>query len=415
VEDAHVFPGIRSDSDLFTFGFSWKPWTGFEIATAQEILKYLHEAVDDLALRPHIRFGSDLAAADWDASANLWRLTVRRDGRTETLTTRFLWMCQGYYRHETPHMPSWPGTEDFKGRLVHAQTWPDDLDCAGKQVVVIGSGATAATVVPALAKTAAQVTMLQRSPTYFFPSPKEHELATLLRPLNLPDDWFHEIMRRKYLHDQKETQRRAKEEPEALEADLIGMAEALLGGAAPVDPHFTPRYRIWKQRLARIPEGDLYAAVRDGRAAIATDRIERFDEGGIVLTSGARLDADVVVAATGFDLCVMGDAAFSVDGAPIDWSKTVTYRGIMFSGVPNLAWVFGYLRTSWTMRADLVSLGSPAAGGDGAPRRRLRHAGAGGGGGRHALRPYIDPENFNAGYVMRGLDIVPRQGDRARG
>jgi len=411
----HVFPGIRSDSDLYTFGFAWKPWTGLEIATAGEILKYLDEAVEDLALGPHIRFRRNLAAADWDSSAGLWRLTVEDldTGATETLTTKFLWMCQGYYRHETPHTPDWPGMDRFAGRIVHPQTWPEDLDHAGRRVVVIGSGATAATIVPALAKTAETVTMLQRSPTWFYPSPKDNELAALLRPLDLPPEWFHEIMRRKMLHDQKEIRRRAREEPEGLQAELLGAAEALLGGAAPVDPHFTPRYRVWRQRLARVPEGDLFVAIREGRADVVTDEIERFTETGLALKSGATLEADVIVTATGFDLCVMGDAAFTVDGAPVDWPGTTTYRGIMFSGVPNLAWVFGYLRTSWTMRADLVSAWVVRL--LQAMRRRGARSVTPELGERFAemeLKPFFDPDDFDAGYIMRALDRMPRQGDR---
>lgn len=411
----HRFPGVRSDSDLHTFGFAWKPWTGVEIATADEILTYLDEAVEALALRPHIRFRRSLTAADWDSEAGRWRLTVEdlESGAIETLTTKFLWMCQGYYRHETPHVPDWPGMERFGGRIVHPQTWPEDLDHAGERVVVIGSGATAATIVPALAKTAAHVTMLQRSPTWFYPSPKENELAALLRPLGLPDDWFHEIMRRKMLHDQKEIQRRAREAPEGLQAELLGAAEALLGGAAPVDPHFTPRYRVWKQRLARTPEGDLFVAIREGRASVVTDGIEGFTETGLALTSGATLEADVIVTATGFDLSVMGDAAFRVDGVPVSWPETVTYRGIMFSGVPNLAWIFGYLRTSWTMRADLVAawvtrlLAEMARRGAVSVTPELGDDAA-----DMALRPFIDPENFEAGYVMRSLALMPKQGDR---
>ena len=408
----HRFPGARSDSDLYTFGFGWKPWTGPELATADEILSYLNEAVEEMALRPHIRFGRSLVSAAWDSAAARWTLTVARldGGPAETLTARFLWMCQGYYRHEAPYVPDWPGMERFAGPIVHPQDWPEDLDCAGKRVTVIGSGATAATLVPALAEGGAQVTMLQRSPTWFLPTPKENDLAALLRPLNLPDAWFHEIMRRQMLHLQGEVQRRAREAPEGLEAELLGAAEAYLGGAAPLDPHFRPTYHVWRQRLARIPDGDLFRAVRAGTARVVTDRIETFTETGLALESGAALEADVIVTATGFDLCVMGDVGFSVDGAPVDWAGTVTYRGMMFSGVPNLVWVFGYLRNSWTLRADLISAWVVRALG------RMAETGAvsvtpeapeG-----MALSPFFDPEDFGPGYVMRALHLLPRQGDR---
>jgi cation diffusion facilitator CzcD-associated flavoprotein CzcO len=411
----HIFPGIRSDSDLYTFGFSWKPWTGVEIATAEEILKYLHEAVDDLALRPHIRHRRSVKAASWDSGAARWTVEVENleTGATETLTCGFLWMCQGYYRHETPYTPEWPGMDKFKGTIVHPQTWPEDLDYAGKRVIVIGSGATAATIIPALAETAAHVTMLQRSPTYFYPSPRENELAALLRPLNLPDEWFHEIMRRKVLHDQGETVRRSKEEPDALAEELIGAARMLLGDTVPVDPHFLPRYRVWRQRLARIPEGDMFRAMREGRASVVTDTIETFTETGIRTASGEDLEADIIVTATGFQMCVMGDVAFTVDGAPVDWPATVTYRGIMFSGVPNMAWIFGYLRTSWTMRADLVCdwvcrlLAHMEEKGARMVVPELGEAEA-----DMPRRTFIDPDDFNAGYVMRAIDIMPKQGDR---
>ncbi len=410
----HKFPGIRSDSDLFTFGYKWKPWTGVPIATAEEILKYLDEAIDEQDLRQHIRYRQHVESAVWSTADARWTLTVV-DLETEDrwqITCTFLWMCQGYYK-QTGYVPDYPEADRFTGPLVHPQNWPDDLDHAGKKVVVIGSGATAATLIPAVAETAAHVTMLQRSPTYFFPRPKVDEFAETLRALDLPDEWIHEIMRRKYLLESQEVTRRSFEEPEGLKADLLAAAQEYLGEDYELDPHFTPSYRPWRQRLALIPDGDLFQAIRAGSASVVTDEIDRFQESGILLKSGKTLEADIIVSATGFDLCVLGDIAFEIDGAPLKLEDCWAHRGIMFSGVPNLAWVFGYLRSSWTLRADMVS---------GFVCRLLNHMDA-----QDATivtpglreedrdmpeRPFVDPENFNAGYLMRSMHKMPKQGDR---
>ncbi len=409
----HRFPGIRSDSDLFTFGFSWKPWTGVPIATAQEILAYLNEAVDEHDLRRHIRFGQTVERADWNSEKAVWSLTVRNATGTRTLSCRFLWMCAGYYRHSEGYQPRWPGMEDFSGPIVHPQQWPADLDHDGKRIVVIGSGATAATLVPALCETAAHVTMLQRSPTYYYARPATDTFIETLRALDLPAEWQHEILRRKFLHEQQVVTRRSFDEPEALAADLIAGVRAYLGEDFDIETHFTPSYRPWRQRLAVVPDGDLFTAIRSGRASIVTDHIRRFTPGGLDLASGETLEADIIVTATGLVLNALGDISVRVDGRPVDISQCWTHRGIMLSGVPNMAMVFGYLRASWTLRADLVA---------DYVCRLLTHMTE-----RRATavvpalrseelampaRPWIEPENFNAGYILRGLDIMPRQGDR---
>ena len=411
----HRYPGIRSDSDLYTFGYSWKPWMGKPIATAEEILKYLGEAIEEHDLARHIRYGQLVRAAAWDSDAALWTLTVedRETGRSGPMTCSFLWMCQGYYRHDEGYMPDYPGRERFRGEVVHPQTWPEDLDYSGKRVVVIGSGATAATVVPAMAPTAEHVTMLQRSPTYFFARPNTNELAEMLKPLNLPDEWFHEIMRRKYLHDGEVVAQRSREEPEQLRDDLLAGARAYLGEDYPLDPHFTPTYRPWRQRLALIPDGDLYQAIASGAASVVTDRIETFTETGIQLQSGDHLEADIIISATGFNMSPLGDIPFTVDGALLDFAKCWAHRGILFSGLPNLAWMFGYLRTSWTMRADLIA---------DFVIRLLTHMDEKGA--RSVVptlrdsdrdmepRPLVSEDNFNAGYITRSMPLMPRQGDR---
>lgn len=409
----HTFPGIRSDSDLFTFGFSWKPWTGVPIATAEEIRTYLEEAVAENDLRRHIRFGQKVLNAAWDSASCLWTVTIANADGTQTLTCRFLWMCAGYYDHDKGHQPDWPGMDNFAGQIVHPQLWPADLDYAGKRIVVIGSGATAATLIPALAETAAHVTMLQRSPTYFFPRPMQDEFTTTLKALDLPDDWFHEIMRKKHLLESETTVRRSHEEPDALAADLIGAARAYLGDDFDIKTHFTPSYRPWRQRVAMIPDGDLFLAIRSGSASVVTDTIDRFTETGIALTSGKTLDADIIVTATGLVLNTLGDVQFEVDGARVNPGDSVTHRGIMLSGLPNLAMVFGYLRSSWTLRADLVSdyicrlLAHMQASGVQSVVPALRDQEQ-----TMEMRPWIDPENFNAGYIMRALERLPKQGDR---
>ncbi len=406
----HKYPGIRSDSDLYTFGYSWKPWMGKPIAPAADILAYLEEAIDEQDIRRHIRFGCEVTAANWSEPDAQWSLTLA-DGRV--MTCAFLWMCQGYYRHDEGYTPDFPGADEFQGEIIHPQTWPEDADIDGKRVAVIGSGATAATLIPAIAVRTAHTTIIQRSPTYYFPKPNEHELAELLRPLDLPDEWVHEIMRRKYLHDGAEVARRSREEPDALRTDLMAGVEAYLEGAVPMDPHFNPTYKPWNQRLAVVPGGDLFLALKAGDASIVTDTIETFDADGIKLTSGQHVAADIIVTATGMDLSPLGDIPFSVNGEPFDLSEAWAHNGIMFTGLPNLAYVFGYLRTSWTMRADIVSdfvcrvLDQMEVKGAKIVEPRLRREDA-----DMIARPLITAENFSAGYIQRSVHKLAKQGDR---
>ncbi len=408
----HRFPGIRSDSDLFTFGFSWKPWKGPEIATAEEILSYLGEAVEENRLDRRIRYGVHVERAAWHSDTARWVLDIVEDGERRQISCGFLWFCGGYFDHDRGYAPEWPGMGDFNGPIVHPQHWPEDLDYEGKRVVVIGSGATAATLIPAMAGKAAHVTMLQRSPTYFYPRPRTDEFNETLKALNLPDDWFHEIMRRKMLHLQRTLVKRSIEEPDELAAEFIKGAQAYLGRGFDVKTHFTPRYRPWKQRVAVVPDGDMFRSIAHGDASVVTDTIERFTENGIRLGSGEELEADIIVSATGLTLTALGGIALDVDGVPIAPSECITHRGIMLSGVPNFAMVFGYLRSSWTLRADLVSdylnrlfdhMGQRQAK---MVAPQLREADA-----NMPLRPFIDPDNFDAGYVMRSLAILPKQGN----
>jgi len=334
-------------------------------------------------------------------------------GEQLQFTTDFLWMCQGYYNHDKPYQPQWEGLDRFQGLVVHPQQWPQDLDLAGKRVVVIGSGSTAATLIPAIAQEAAHVTMLQRSPSYFLAPPLTHELAVTLRQLDIPEDWTHEILRRAYAAQFNELARMSLEAPDELHTFLMESLKPLLPEGFDIEKHFTPRYRPWQQRIAIVPEGDLFAALREGKASIVTDTIETFTEKGIRVGSGEELEADVVVSATGFNLSAFGDVTFTVDGEPVEFPERVTWRGIMISGIPNMAYVFGYFRHSWTLRADLVSdlvcrlFETMEAKGATMVVPTLRPEDA-----DMQIRPWSDPENFNAGYVMRSQHVLFKQGDR---
>jgi cation diffusion facilitator CzcD-associated flavoprotein CzcO len=411
----HKYPGIRSDSDLHTFGYSFKPWTGPPIATAAEIRAYMGEVIDENDLAKHIRYRHRINAANWSSESKLWTIeAVNQDsGEALTFTANFLWMCQGYYRHSEGYTPEWNGMEDYKGTIIHPQRWPEDIDTERKRIVVIGSGATAATLIPSIAGKCDHVTMLQRSPTYFRTGRNAIELAETLRQLQVNEEWIHEIVRRKILFDQDTFTRRSFTEPEVVKQELLRGLRAVLGPDYDIEKHFTPSYRPWRQRIAFVPDADLFLAIKSGKASVVTDEIDRFTGEGILLKSGETLKADIIVTATGFNLNVLGDIAFEIDGKPLDFAETVTYRGMMFTDIPNMAWVFGYFRASWTLRTDLVA--------DFVCRMlsHMKQKGA-----RKvvpALRPqednmplhsWIDPENFNPGYLMRDMHLLPKRGDK---
>ncbi len=411
----HRYPGVRSDSDLFTFGYRFKPWLGAPIASASEIMKYLAEVLEEHDLERHIHYRHRVTQARWSSDEARWTVTVEdlEHGDRHEVSARFVWMCQGYYRHGEGYTPEWEDFDRFKGTVIHPQRWPEDLDYIDKRVVVIGSGATAATLIPAIASEAAHVTMLQRSPTFYFVRPNANELADTLRDLDIPDEWTHEIVRRKIVHDMDAVTRMSFESPEVLREFLLETIRAELPEGFDVERHFNPTYRPWQQRIAVLPGGDLFKCIRDGQVSIVTDQIDRFTEKGIRLASGDELEADIVITATGFNMSVLGDVAFTVDGAPVDLAQTVTYRGVMFTGVPNLAYVFGYFRASWTLRADLISdfvcrlLAHMDEVGAGAVTPALRAEER-----DMTLGPWVDPENFNPGYLTRSLDLLPKQGDR---
>ncbi|WFL76226.1 NAD(P)/FAD-dependent oxidoreductase [Altererythrobacter arenosus] len=417
--ETHKYPGVRSDSDLYTFGYRFKPWIGPPIANGEEILKYMGEVIEENGIGEHIRYGHRITRCAFSRGTNLWTVEAERlsDGALQRFTCNFLWMCQGYYDHETPYIPpEWreKGLDDFRGDFVHAQLWDPDYDFSGKRILVIGSGATAATVVPEFAEKAAHVTMLQRSPTYFYCSENKNELADRLREVGIDEPTIHRVVRQQIMHDQDLMTRRCIEEPDAVFEELKELVRAFTGKPDfEFEPHFTPKYRVWQQRLAFCPDGDVFRAAVAGKLTVVTDTIERFTETGVRTASGEEIEADLIVAATGFQLSVMGGIPFEVDGAAIDWHDTVTYRGMMFTGVPNMAWVFGYFRASWTLRVDM--LGDFVC----ALLNRMKDKGVARV--EVALRPedrdmellpWIEADNFNPGYLMRGLDKLPRRGDK---
>lgn len=411
----HRYPGIRSDSDLYTFGYRFKPWVGTPIATADEILKYMGDVIEENNLDRHIRYQHTVDRADWSDETQQWTLAGRRTdtGETFSFTCSFLWMCQGYYEHARGYTPEWEGMESFGGEIVHPQTWPEDLDYKDKRVVVIGSGATTATVVPAIAQDCEHVTVLQRSPTYFIPGRNENPLANQLRELQVDESWIHEIVRRQILYFQHQFTQHCVEEPETAKAELLAGVRQFLPDNYDVETHFTPRYRPWRQRIAFVPDGDIFKGIAAGKASMVTDEIDRFTTKGIRLKSGSQLEADIVVTATGFNLSVLGGIHFYRDGQPIDFAETVTYRGMMFTGVPNMAWIFGYFRASWTLRVDLI--------GD-FVCRLLRHMDTTGATSvEPALREedadmpigsWIESEDFNPGYLMRSMHLMPKAGNK---
>jgi len=410
----HRFPGIRSDSDLYTFGYSFKPWIGPPIASAEAILDYMGEVIDEHDLGQHIHYRHKVLTANWCEADHRWQVRAERldTGEVVNVSARFLSMCQGYYRHREGHMPDWPGMDDFEGEIVHTEEWTEDTSYDGKRVVVIGSGATAATVVPAMAESAEHVTMLQRTPTYFRAGRNAIDLVEELQQLEIDDAWIHEITRRKIIYEQKAFTELCFAEPELVKKELIGAIRELVGPEFDVDTHFTPPYNPWRQRLAFVPEADLFEAVGRGEVSVVTGNIDRFEADGIRLTDGRLIEADLVAAATGFNMSVMGDIAFSIDGEPLDWHDTITYRGMMFTGVPNLAWVFGYFRASWTLRSELIAdftcrlLNKMRD--DGTTRIEA------------TLRPHqrdlpvldwIDEDDFNPAYLKRAVSILPRRLD----
>jgi cation diffusion facilitator CzcD-associated flavoprotein CzcO len=410
--DLFRYPGVRSDSDMHTLGYRFKPWREAKaIADGPSILNYMHETAFEYDVDGHIRYNHLVKKAQWSSTDARWTVEAERKetGETARFTCNFLFMCSGYYSYREGHTPSFEGIEQFKGQIVHPQKWPHDLNYKGKKVVVIGSGATAVTLIPAMADDAQHIVMLQRSPTYVVSRPEKDALANWMRKV-LPERMAYALTRWKNVTLQQFMYRQTRKKPEKVKATLLKMVRKELPNYD-VETHFTPRYNPWDQRLCLVPNSDLFAAIRSGKASVVTDEIETFTATGIKLRSGKMLDADIVVTATGLNLVILGEMQFSVDGAPVDFSKTWTYKGMMYSGVPNLVSTFGYINASWTLRADLTSefvcrlinhLDKTRTR-QVTPRLSAEDAGM-------QASPWI--KDFSSGYMTRAMARFPKQGDR---
>lgn len=411
--DLFRYPGVRSDSDMYTLGYNFKPWRGAKsIADGPSILTYIAETAAENGIDRQIRYGHRVKTAIWSSDEATWTIKVERKETGETVRFRcnFLLMCAGYYSYEGGFTPPFKGSEYFTGEIIHPQQWPEELDYRGKQVVIIGSGATAMTLVPALAADAAHVVMLQRSPTYVVSIPTADKLANTLRRF-LPNRIAYTLIRWKNIKLQQTVYQRCRAEPERVKEKMVGWVRQSLGPDYDVATHFVPRYNPWEQRLCFAPDGDFFKAIQSGQASVVTDHIDTFTETGIALKSGQELKADIIVTATGLNLVVLGGVEVIVDGRPVDFSKRYTYRGLMFSDIPNLVSTFGYINTSWTLRADLNAeyvcrlinhmdkLGVRQC----TPRLRADDL-------TMPTRPFI--ENFSSGYVQRNMHLLPKQGDR---
>ncbi len=408
--DLFRYPGIRSDSDMHTLGYRFKPWTEAKsITDGPSILRYVRQTATDSGIDKKIRYRHRVVSANWSSEDSRWTIEAERTdtGETERLTAGFVWACSGYYNYEEPYTPEFEGVERFPGPVIHPQHWPEDLDYKGKRVVVIGSGATAVTLVPAMAKDAAHVTMLQRSPTYIASLPAEDPIANGLRRV-LPDRATYAIVRWKNVLMQTAFFQFSRRRPQIVKRFIRKGVERALPAGYDVDKHFKPRYNPWDQRMCLVPNGDLFRAISKGEASVVTDRIKTFTERGLELESGEELEADVIVTATGLNLLFLGGVEVTVDGEEPDVPNRMTYKGMMLSGVPNAAFTVGYTNASWTLKADLTSE---------YVCRLLNHMDAHGH--RVAVPEVTDPSvtelpllDFTSGYVTRSLDEFPKQGSK---
>ena len=407
--DLFRYPGIRSDSDMYTFGYGFKPWSDkSSIADGHKILSYIREAAAEYDVEQHIRYQHKVVSASWSSTQSRWSVTAERGdtGEQATISCQFIFSCSGYYDYDQGYTPEFAGIDNFKGQVIHAQHWPEQMDYQGKRVVVIGSGATAVTLVPAMSQDTASLVMLQRTPTYIASVPKEQPLAETLRKW-LPDSWVFRLIRWKQVLFQIYLYQLSRRNPQRLRKYLLGLVRKEMGPDYDVDTHFTPDYNPWDQRLCGVPDGDLFTAIRENRAEVVTDHIDQFNKEGIHLKSGKQLDADIVVLATGLNLKFAGGVQYSVDGKVLDFAEHFIFRGMMFSGLPNMAFTVGYTNSSWTLKADLT----------GQYVSRLLNKMA-----RHsytAVTPRLTGEveempllDFDAGYVLRSRESFPKQGNR---
>ena len=413
--DLFRYPGVRSDSDMYTLGYSFKPWQEAKaIADGPSILRYVQETARENAIEGHIRFRHSVKAASWSSAASKWTVEVQIENgqgiatQNAVITCNFLFMCAGYYSYKQGFSPEFPGIKDFQGSVVHPQKWPQDIDYAGKRVVIIGSGATAVTLVPALAKTASHVTMLQRSPTYVVARPSEDALANRMRRY-LPPKLAYAITRWKRVFLGMYIFRLCKRDPAKVKRLLLGGVRLALGPDYDVKKHFTPRYNPWEQRLCLVPDGDLFEAIKSSKASVVTDEIDRVTPTGLQLKAGEHLPADIIVTATGLNLQVLGGLQLNVDGQPVDMAKTLNYKGLMYSGIPNLASSFGYTNASWTLKCDLTCeyvcrlLNHMKKRGISQCTPRNTDASV-------TEQPWVD---FSSSYFARSMHLFPKQGSKA--
>jgi len=405
--DLFRYPGIRSDSDMFTLGYSFKPWTEAKaIADGPSIRKYVNETAREYGIDKHIRFKHRVKKLSWDSNEARWTVEAEHNGEVKRFKAKFVLSASGYYNYDQGYTPAFKGTESFKGQIIHPQHWPEGLDYSGKRVIVIGSGATAVTLVPSMTDKAAHVTMLQRSPTYMVSMPAEDQFANKLRN-SLPPQFAYDVIRFFRITMQQIFFRLARARPAKTRERLLGMIREQIGPEQ-VDQHFTPSYNPWEQRLCLVPDNDMFQAIKDGKASVVTDQIESFTEKGLKLASGRELEADIIVTATGLALQLLGGAETYIDGVKHETGKAYAYKGTMLSDVPNLAFVFGYTNASWTLRADLISAyvcrlvkymddyGLDQA----TPRMK----------GEHDEKPFAD---FSSGYFQRAAHLLPKQTSQA--
>jgi monooxygenase len=407
--DLFRYPGIRSDSDMYTLGFAFNPWSSDKaIADAPSIMTYLNETVDKFGLRKYIYYGRKITAAAWDSKTARWTVSYTQDGAAQSVTCNFVYMCSGYYNYAKAHRPDFAGEANFTGDIIHPQFWPDNFSHQNKKIVVIGSGATAVTLVPAMAAAAAKVTMLQRSPTYVVSAPGVDGLANWLRD-HIPKGLAYSIIRWRNVLRQMFFYHLARRWPDKTKQNILDLLAPELPEGYDIGKHFTPSYNPWDQRICLVPDSDLFRAIKAGKAEVVTDHIDHFDATGIALKSGEHLDADVIVTATGLELQLLSGMEVSVDGCHINFADTFSYKGMMYSGVPNLASAFGYTNASWTLKADLTAE---------YVCRLVNHMNEKG---MRECRPNLagktlEPTpwlDFTSGYVTRAMDLFPKQGTEA--
>lgn len=407
--DLFRYPGIRSDSDMFTLGYNFKPWTEPKvIADGHLIRNYINETADEYDVRRHIRFGHKVVSADWSSEEAMWTLTVSdKSGNEKQVRGNFLISCTGYYRYEAGYTPDFPGRDNFNGTFIHPQQWPEDLDYRDKNVLIIGSGATAVTLVPAMTDKARHVTMLQRSPSYVATVPEEDPISVRLRKF-LPEKVVYHMARTRNVALQAGVYKLSKSRPKLMKRVLLGLVKKQLGENADMT-HFTPSYNPWDERLCAVPDGDLFKVIRKGKASVVTDHIDTFTENGVRLKSGKELEADIIISATGLSLQLLGGVEVAVDGKPIKVSDSMSYRSLMLSDVPNAAMIFGYTNASWTLKADISSeyLCRLINHMDKIGVRQVTPRQHDGG---VTEKPFLD---MQSGYIQRAKHLFPKQGDKA--